>query len=226
MTRATKQEWEAVDNYLIELLAPPDEALNAALRDSHAAGLPSINVTANQGKFLQLLVRAIGAKRVLEIGTLGAYSTIWLARALPPDGTLITLEADPRHVDVARANIVRAGLDRLVDIRLGRALETLPQIATEGVGPFDFVFIDADKPSYPDYFQWALRLARAGTVIVADNVIRGGEVGNPSSDDPNVRGVQRMLEVMAKDPRISATALQTVCGKGYDGFAMGVVTHL
>ena len=218
-----QEQWTAVDRYITDLLVLPDPALDAALQSSVAAGLPAINVAPNQGKFLMLLAQIQRARNILEIGTLGAYSTIWLARALPPDGRLITLEAEPKHADVARANIARAGLAHLVEVRLGPALETLPRLAAEGAGPFDLIFIDADKPSYPDYFLWTLKLSRRGTVIVADNVVRDGAVIDPASDDPKVQGMRRFNELLAAEPRVSATEIQTVGSKGYDGFAMAVV---
>jgi len=221
----TQEIWTAVDRYITDLFVPPDAALAAALQASQSAGLPTINVSPPQGKFLQLLARALGARAILEIGTLGGYSTIWLARALPAGGRLITLEADPKHAEIARANIARAGLAGVVELRLGRALDTLPQLAAEGRGPFDLIFIDADKPSYADYFTWALKLSRRGSVIIGDNVIRKGAVLNPSaSDDPRVPGVLRFNELVAAEPRVSATVIQTVGGKGYDGFTMAVVT--
>jgi predicted O-methyltransferase YrrM len=177
----TQEIWTAVDRYITDLFAPPDAALTAALQASQSAGLPTINVSPPQGKFLQLLARALGARAILEIGTLGGYSTIWLARAMPAGGRLITLEADPKHAEIARANIARAGLAGVVELRLGRALDTLPQLAAEGRGPFDLIFIDADKPSYADYFTWALKLSRRGSVIIGDNVIRKGAVLNPGA---------------------------------------------
>ena len=221
----TQEIWTAVDRYITDLFVPPDVALAAALQASQSAGLPTINVSPPQGKFLQLLARALAARAILEIGTLGGYSTIWLARALPAGGRLITLEADPKHAEIARANIARAGLAGVVELRLGRALDTLPQLAAEGRGPFDLIFIDADKPSYADYFTWALKLSRRGSVIIGDNVIRKGAVLNPgASDDPRVPGVLRFNELVAAEPRVSATVIQTVGGKGYDGFTMAVVT--
>jgi predicted O-methyltransferase YrrM len=219
-----QDQWTAVDRYLTDLFVQPDPALEAALQASAAAGLPSINVSPNQGKLLQLLARAQGARAVLEIGTLGGYSTIWLARALPAGGRLITLEADPRHAEVARANLARAGLAGVVELRLGPALETLPRLAAEGSGPFDLIFIDADKPGYPDYLAWALKLSRRGSLILADNVVRGGAVVDPASADPRVQGVRRFNELLAAEPRVSATAIQTVGSKGYDGFAVALVT--
>ena len=219
----TQEQWTAVDRYVADLLVPPDPALDEALRASEAAGLPAINVTPGLGKLLHLLARLQGARSILEIGTLGGYSTIWLARALPADGRLITLEAEPRHAEVARANVDRAGLAGVVEVRLGPALETLPRLAEEGRGPFDLIFIDADKPSNPDYFAWALALSRRGSLIVVDNVVRGGAVVDAASDDPGVRGVRRLMEMMAAEPRVSATAIQTVGGKGYDGVALALV---
>ena len=220
----TQEQWTAVDRYFTDLLVPPDPALDAALRASGAAGLPPINVAPNQGKLLQLLATIQGARSILEIGTLGGYSTIWLARALPAGGRLITLEADPTHAEVARANIAGAGLADVVEVRLGRALETLPRLAAEGRGPFDLIFIDADKPSTPDYFAWALKLARRGSLIVVDNVVRGGAVIDAASDDAGVRGVRRFNELLAAEPRVSATAIQTVGSKGYDGLVIALVT--
>lgn len=217
------EQWTAVDNYITDLLVPSDPALDAALEASDAAGLPPHNVAPNQGKFLHLLAQIQGAKRILEIGTLGGYSTIWLARALPADGRLITLEADPVHADVARSNIACAGLADRVELRVGQAIDTLPQIADEGDGPFDMIFIDADKPSNPEYFRWALQLSRPGTIIVVDNVIRNGEVIDSSSDDPSVRGVRSLNQMLAADSRVSVTAIQTVGSKGYDGFALARV---
>lgn len=219
-----KEQWTAVGQYLADLLVPPDAALDAALAASEAAGLPAIAVAPNEGKLLHLLALMCGARTILEIGTLGGYSTIWLARALPPGGRLVTLELDPAHAEVARANVGRAGLAEVVEVRVGPALETLPRLAAEGRGPFDLVFVDADKGGYPDYLAWALRLTRRGSVIVADNVVREGVVADPASDDPNVRGVRRFLELLAAEPRVSATAVQTVGSKGYDGFAIAVVT--
>jgi predicted O-methyltransferase YrrM len=219
----SQELWSAVDRYITDLLVPSDPALEAALGASRAAGLPPIHVTPNQGRLLLLLAKLRGARNILEIGTLGGYSAIWLARALPPGGRLITLEANPKHAEVARANLERAGLAEVVEVRLGRALDTLPQLAAEGRGPFDFIFIDADKPSYPDYLRWALELSRGGSLIVADNVIRGGAVREGSNRDPNVQGVRRFNERLAAEPRLIATAIQTVGSKGYDGFAIALV---
>ena len=218
--------WARVDQYLVDALVGPDPVLEAALEASAAAGLPPISVTAPQGKLLQQLAQLRGARRILEIGTLGGYSTIWLARALPADGRLVTLEVDPAYAEVARANLARAGLTDAVDVRVGRALDTLAQLAAEAAGPFDLVFVDADKPSTPDYFTWALRLSRPGTMIVVDNVVRAGAVIEAASADPGVQGVRRFLDLLASEPRVSATALQTVGSKGYDGFAVALVTDL
>ncbi|MEH2232991.1 MAG: O-methyltransferase [Nostoc sp.] len=219
----TQEQWTAVDRYFTDLLVPSDPALNTALQTSVAARLPPHNVSPNQGKLLLLLAQIQGAQSILEIGTLGGYSTIWLARALPSDGRLITLEADPKHAEIARANIAHAGLSDVVDLRLGKALSTLPQIAVEGHGPFDLIFIDADKPSNPEYFAWALKLSRRGSLIIADNVVRNGAVIDANSNDPSVQGVRRFNELLASEPRVSATAIQTVGSKGYDGFAIAIV---
>ena len=216
-------KWTAVDGYLTGLFVPPDAVLDAALQASRAAGLPSIHVSPNEGKLLHLLARVQGAQKILEIGTLGGYSTIWLARALPPGGKLITLEFNPMHADVARANIAAAGLADRVEIRVGRAIDTLPQLQSERAGPFDLIFIDADKPSNPDYLTWSLRLARVGTLIIADNVVRRGEVLDAVTGDTSVRGIRRFNEMLAREPRVSATAIQTVGGKGHDGFALALV---
>ena len=219
----SQAQWSAVDRYITGLLLPTDAALDAALAASDAAGLPAIAVSPPQGKLLQLLARSVGAKRVLEIGTLAGYSTLWLARALPADGRVVTLELDPKHAQVARANFARAGLDAMIELRLGRALDTLPQLAAEGAAPFDLTFIDADKANIPEYFRWALQLSRRGSLIVVDNVIRDGAVIDAASADPSVRGVRRMNELLATEPRVSATAIQTVGSKGYDGFALALV---
>jgi predicted O-methyltransferase YrrM len=215
--------WTAVDRYISECLVGADPALDAALAASTAAGLPAINVTPNQGKFLHLLARIQGARSILEIGTLGGYSTIWLARALPAGGRVVTLESDAKHAGIARSNFEGAGLAGMVDLRVGRALDTLPRLAEEGLGPFDFVFIDADKAGIPEYFEWALRLSRPGSVILVDNVVRNGAVIDASSEDPSVRGVRRFNEILSGDRRVSATTLQTVGSKGYDGFTLAVV---
>jgi predicted O-methyltransferase YrrM len=215
--------WTRVDLYFEQQLLPPDEALQAALRANSNAGLPAIDVTPLQGKFLELLVRICGARRILEIGTLGGYSTIWLARALPDGGSLITLELEPRHAEVARANLKRVGLLDRVDLRQGRAIDSLAKLDQESAGPFDFIFIDADKASNPEYLQWSLKLSRPGTVILLDNVVRDGKVIDANSTDPDMLGIRRFTEMVAVEPRLSATVLQTVGGKGYDGFALAVV---
>ena len=220
----SQPQWTAVDDYLADLLVQPDPALDAALQTSADAGLPAINVSPNLGKLLHLLARVHGARTILEIGTLGGYSTIWLARALPAGGRLVTLEADPKHAEVARTNIAGAGLSEVVEIRLGRALETLPQLAAEDRGPFDLIFVDADKPSNAEYFSWALKLSRPGSLIVVDNVVRNGAVVDAANGDPSVQGVRRLNEAIAAEPRVSATAIQTVGRKGYDGFALALVT--
>jgi predicted O-methyltransferase YrrM len=219
----SKELWRTVDHYIDSLLVCSDPLLEAALAASAEAGLPAINVAPNQGKLLHLLARLQGSRSILEIGTLGGYSTIWLARALPPGGRLITLEADPKHARVAAANIARAGLNAVVEIRLGQALDSLSRLETEGSGPFDLIFIDADKPGYPDYFVRALRLSRLGTLIVADNVVRQGAVADAASEDPRVQGVRRFNELLAAEPRVSATVIQTVGSKGYDGLGIALV---
>jgi predicted O-methyltransferase YrrM len=219
----TQELWTAVDSYICDLLVPPDAALTAAQQATEAAGLPPIAVSPAQGKLLYLLARMQGARKILEIGTLGGYSTIWLARALPATGRLITLEIDPKHAEVARTNIAFAGLAGVVEVRLGKALETLPQLAAESPSPFDLIFIDADKSNIPAYFDWALKLARPGTVIIVDNIVRDGKVIDATSDDPNIQGVRRFNELLAAEPRVSATAIQTVGSKGYDGFALVIV---
>lgn len=216
------QQWTAVDQYFTDLFIPPDPALEAALAASDAAGLPPHNVAPNQGKLLMLLAQIHGARTILEIGTLGGYSTIWLARALPADGMLITLEANPMHAEVARANIARAGLDAKVEVRVGKAADTLPKLAARA--PFDLIFIDADKPSNPIYLEWALKLARRGSLIIGDNVVREGAIIDAASADPNVQGIRRFNALLAADPRLSVTAIQTVGSKGYDGFALALVT--
>ncbi len=220
----TEELWNSVDDYLTEVLVAPDDALNAALLSADKAGLPAINVSPPAGKLLYLMARAIGARNILEIGTLAGYSTIWLARALAPGGKLISLEADAKHADLARANIARAGLANVVDVRLGRALEILPQIAAEKREPFDFIFIDADKESIPDYFQWSLRLGQRGSLILVDNVIRRGRVIDAQCDDDAIRGVRKFNTMVAAEPRVTATAMQTVGCKGYDGFAVALIT--
>lgn len=219
----SQAQWTAADDYIAGRLIRPDDALDAVLAANAAAGLPTIDVSPLQGKFLHLLVRIAGARKVLEIGTLGGYSTIWLARALPADGVVVTLEANPHHAAVARANFARAGLAPRIHLREGPALETLPALEIEGAGPFDLVFIDADKPNNPGYFAWAVRLGRPGSVIIGDNVVRHGAILAPDSDDPNVQGVRRFFDLLAEEPRLSATAIQTVGSKGWDGFALAVL---
>jgi predicted O-methyltransferase YrrM len=219
----SQETWNAVDDYFTATLVKQDAALEAALRDSEAAGLPAISVSPAQGKFLNLLARIQGARNILEIGTLGGYSTIWLARALPPGGRLISLELDPKHAEVARANLARAGFANIASVRVGRAVDTLDELDRESAGPFDLVFIDADKQSNAAYFAWALKLSRRGTVIVVDNVVRAGAVADAASTDAAVQGVRRLNHLMATEPRVSATAIQTVGIKGYDGFAVALV---
>jgi predicted O-methyltransferase YrrM len=216
--------WTDVDRFFTETLLPADPVFEDTLRAGEDAGLPPINVSASQGMLLQILVRAIGSRRVLEIGTLAGYSTIWMARALPEGGSLVTLELDPHHAEIARRNFERAGVDRVVELRLGRALDSLVAIEKEDPGPFDFVFVDADKPAYPEYVHWALRLARPGALIVVDNVVRGGEILDAASKNAMVAGTRRALEIMGEEPRLLVTALQTVGSKGYDGFAVALVT--
>jgi predicted O-methyltransferase YrrM len=222
----------AVDDYIIEHLLTPDPVLEASLAASDAAGLPPIAITPNQGKLLELLARIHRTRSILELGTLGGYSTIWLGRALPNDGRLVTLERNPRYAEVARANIANAGLEEIVEIRVGPALERLPELHAEGVEPFDLIFIDADKQNYPGYFEWSLKLSRVGTLIVGDNVVRSGTIIDPHADDPSFEdggiaaGVRRFYEMLAVEPRVSATAVQTVGAKGHDGFALGLVTAL
>ncbi len=216
--------WIAVDDYLTDRLVGDDAALEAALKESTKAGLPPINVSPNQGKFLMLLAQAIGARRILEIGTLGGYSAIWLARALPADGRLLSLEADPVYAELARANLARAGLAEKVEVRVGRAQDTLPELIAEGTAPFDLIFIDADKPSTPDYYQWSVELARRGSLIVVDNVVREGRVIDAKSDSPHIQGLRRFFDLAAADSRVSGTAIQTVGAKGHDGLAILRVT--
>jgi predicted O-methyltransferase YrrM len=220
----TDDVWSKVDTYITDKLVTTDVALDQALEKSEAAGLPAINVSPSHGKLLHILARAVNARAILEIGTLGGYSTIWMARALQPGGRLITLEFEPKHAELAKANIARAGLDKVVEIRLGVALETLPKIAAEKIAPFDLIFIDADKVSTADYFQWALKLSRVGSLIVVDNVIRKGEVANAKTNDPAVLGMRRFIDMAAAEKRVIATAIQTVGSKGYDGFSISLVT--
>ncbi|MDA8493588.1 O-methyltransferase [Kluyvera georgiana] len=216
-----QKQWSEVDNYLIENLVPTDAVLAQVLENNHRAGLPAHDVAANQGQLLALFVRMVGAKSILEIGTLGAYSTIWMARELPPGGRLITLEADPLHARVARENIALAGLEDRITLREGPALDTLATL--DNAAPFDLIFIDADKPNNPYYLQWALKYSRPGTLIIGDNVVRDGEVTHPDCDDERVQGVRRFIEMMRNDPRLTATALQTVGIKGWDGFTLAWV---
>lgn len=218
--RVSEELWSRVEEYVDGLLIPADAVLEAARQASNDAGLPAIAVTPSQGRMLQLLAKMQGARRILEIGTLGGYSTIWMARALPADGRLVTLEFAAKHFEVARANIVRAGLSDRVDQRLGAALDMLPSLEAEGAGPFDFVFIDADKENCAPYFEWAVRLSRPGTVIVVDNVIRDGEVANATTTDPLVQGIRGLNEAVAAERRVTATTVQTVGSKGYDGFML------
>jgi predicted O-methyltransferase YrrM len=215
--------WTSVDRYLTETLVHPDQALNEAVEANTHAGLPAIDVAPNQGKLLHLLARIQGARRILEVGTLGGYSTIWLARALPPFGRLITLELDPTHAKVAAENVERAGLSSLVEIRVGSALESLARLHADKTDPFDLIFLDADKPNNPVYLEWALKLSRPGTLIIGDNVIRDGEILDATSTDASVIGTRTFLERLGTHPRLDATALQTVGSKGYDGFALAIV---
>jgi predicted O-methyltransferase YrrM len=217
---SSNQAWDAVDAYITETLALRDPILDAVLKASAAAGLPPIAVSEPQGRMLQLLASVQGARNILEIGTLGGYSTICLARALPGDGKLVTLEFDPAHAEVARGNIAAAGLDDRVQVRVGAALDTLPQVQADGLGPFDLVFIDADKVNNPHYVRWALELSRPGTLIIVDNVVRQGKVADAASEDPAIQGTRAAFEFIAAEPRLSATAVQTVGSKGYDGFAL------
>lgn len=216
----SKKKWAAVDNYIDSILGATDPALDAALEAVRAAGLPQISVTASQGKLLHLLAKLQCAKRILEIGTLGGYSTIWMARALPKNGKLVTIEADAKHARVAAENIARAGLSEKVELRKGKALSVLPELE----GPFDLIFIDADKRNNPRYFEWALKLARKGSLIIVDNVVREGEILDADSADPDIRGTRKLFELMAAEPRVMATAQQTVGSKGHDGFAIALVT--
>ena len=218
----TQDQWTAVDEFVTDLVVHPEQALDSALTASAEAGMPPIAVSAPQGKLLAILARMIGAEKILEIGTLGAYSTIWLARALPAGGRLISLEVDPKHADVARKNLAGAGLDRVAEVRLGPALDTLPALGPEG--PFDLTFIDADKANIPAYFDWAVRLSRPGSVVVVDNVVRNGALIDAATTDENVKGVRRLHEALASDRRVTATTIQTVGSKGYDGFTIALVS--
>lgn len=218
-----QETWTAVDGYFQERVLAPDRALQAAVEASERAGLPAIQVTPLQGKLLMLLAQLHGSRSILEIGTLGAYSTIWLARALPEDGKLVTLEVNPKHADVARANLARAGVAERVEIRIGQALDSLAELARQGRGPFDFVFVDADKEHNAEYLEWALKLTGPGSVIVVDNVVRHGAVVDASSRDASVVGTRRFVERLAAEPRVSATAVQIVGSKGYDGMVIARV---
>ena len=219
----SQKTWTNVDRYLAETLIPTDRILEAALAANAAGGLPSIDVSPTQGKFLNMLATIHGAKRILEVGTLGGYSTICLARALPPEGRLITLEFSPKHAAVAQSNVSNAGLSEIVEIRIGPAADSLAHLHQEGQAPFDMIFIDADKPNNPTYLEWALKLSRKGTVILIDNVIRDGEIADARNTDPAITGTRAMFAAIAADTRLDATALQTVGSKGYDGFAMALV---
>ena len=216
--------WEAVDEYFVGQLFPSDPVLVEVQRASRAGGLPDISVSPAQGVLLHILVKSLAAKRVLEIGTLGGYSSIWMARALPKDGRLVTVEVDPKHAEIATANFKRAGVADRIELRLGRGAEVLPKLAAEKPAPFDLVFIDADKPSNADYFDWALKLTRPGSLVVVDNVVRGGAVADPKSRDASVKGVHRLVERMAGEKRVTTTVVQTVGAKGYDGFTLSVVS--
>jgi predicted O-methyltransferase YrrM len=215
--------WTQVDEYFGGLLVPHDAALDATLAANRKAGLPAIDVAPVQGKFLELLVRIAGAKRILEIGTLGGYSTICLARGAGADGRVVTLEYNPKHAEIAHANIAAAGLDAQVEIKIGRAIENLPHVEQEASAPFDFIFIDADKRSNPDYLRWALHLSRPGSIIIVDNVVRDGRVLDAGTDDADIQGIRKFAEMLAAEPRLSSTALQTVGVKGYDGFSISLV---
>ena len=219
----SQQLFESVDQYINNLLALEDAALEATVLSIYDHGIPQISVSPNQGKFLQVLAYMCSAKKILEVGTLAGYSTIWLARALPEGGKLVTIEYDPLHARVAGENIERAELAEKVDIRVGKAIDVLPDLLSEQAGPFDLIFIDADKPPYPEYYEWALKLSRPGTIIVADNVIRAGQVLDPDHTDERVQGVQRLNELLSKDDRVHATILQTVGAKEHDGMAIMVV---
>lgn len=223
MPKKAKEIWQQVDRYFTDALIAPDDGFNKALDANRNAELPAIDVTPLQGKFLELLVRLTDARRVLEVGTLGGYSTLWIARAIQPDGLVVTLELEPRHAEIAKKNFAAAGLADRVDLRVGAAAETLAALVEQRVAPFDFIFIDADKASYPEYLQWSLKLSRPGTLIVADNVVRDGKVIDPDHPDPNIQGVRRFTEMVAGETRLCSTVLQTVGSKGYDGFAISIV---
>jgi predicted O-methyltransferase YrrM len=223
LSENTNEIWKQVDEYFADALIAPGDGFDGALDANRKADLPAIDVTPLQGKFLEILIRATGSKRVLEIGTLGGYSTLWLARALPDDGVVVTLELEPHRAQIAKQNLEAAGFADRVDLRIGPAAASLAALLQKHAEPFDFIFIDADKASYPDYLQWSLKLSRPGTLIVADNVVRDGKVIDPENPDPNIRGVRRFTEMVSAEPRLRATALQTVAGKGYDGFIIAVV---
>ncbi|WP_279045963.1 O-methyltransferase [Cedecea davisae] len=216
-----QKQWSDVDEYLVSSLIPTDSVFQQILENNHAAGLPAHDVAPNQGKFLQLLVEITGARKILEIGTLGAYSSVWMARALPAGGKLVSLEGDPHHAEVAQKNIQLAGLETIIDLHIGPAAETLVHLG--GEAPFDLIFIDADKPNNPVYLEWALKYSRPGTLIIGDNVVRDGEVANPESGDDRVQGMRTFIEMMGNNPRLSVTALQTVGSKGWDGFTLARV---
>jgi caffeoyl-CoA O-methyltransferase len=224
MVAMDEEVWTRAEQYIAEQLLEKDEVLDAVLAATEAAGMPDIQVSPTHGKMLMLLAQMRGAKRILEIGTLAGYSTIWLARALPADGKLITLEFEPKHAAVARDNIARAGLSDKVEVRVGSALDTLPLLEAEGAGPFDLVFIDANKNGYADYLGWALKLTRRGSVILADNAVQQGRIADAGSDDTNVQGIRRFIEMLGAEPRVSATIIQCVGSQGYDGLAIGIVT--
>ncbi|MBA3807760.1 MAG: O-methyltransferase [Solirubrobacterales bacterium] len=224
----SQEVWGAVDDYIADHLTEDDEILDAVLDASEKAGLPAGAIAPNEGKLLNLLAHIVGARRILEIGTLGGYSAIWLARALPADGRLITLEADARYAKIARANIEMAGLTRIVELRVGPALQALQELASNGAAPFDVIFIDADKQNHGAYLEWSLKLSRTGTVIVADNVVRGGAILDPDGGDPRlgeggIQGIRQFYDLLAREPRLSGTAIQTVSGKGHDGLALALV---
>jgi len=223
MAKEAQKIWIDVDRYFVDTLHLSDPVLDATMAANAAAELPAIDVAPNQGKLLHLFAKLVSAKKILEMGTLGGYSTIWLARALPPGGRVLSLEFNPKHAEVAKSNLQRAGLSDRVEIRVGAALDSLPIIQDEGLGPFDFIFIDADKPNNPGYLEWAIKLSRPGTLIVVDNVVRDGAVADAATTDPTIEGTRRMFDLMASDRRLSSTALQTVGSKGYDGFAIAIV---
>ena len=225
MPQKAKEIWKQVDQYFSSQFIAPDAAFDKALEANRKADLPSIDVTPLQGRFLELLVRATGARRVLEVGTLGGYSTLWMARGLPEDGFIVTLELEPRHAEIAKKNLEAEHLANRVELRIGPAADTLAALVREHAAAFDFIFIDADKAGYPEYLQWSMKLSHPGTLIVADNVVRDGKVIDPESPDPNIQGVRRFAELIAAEPRLSTTVLQTVGSKGYDGFAISVVVH-